>query len=107
MNIMLSHYIKREFGVITFIFSFATLLIGFFFNEDGSGTALSGDFRDTMPYVLELKKNIFIDPTPWTLHFPLHYILFAKIDLFLNNIYFTRFFFVFSQFLSLYYFIIV
>jgi hypothetical protein len=92
---MLSHYIKREFGVITFIFSFATLLIGFFFNEDGSGTALSGDFRDTMSYVLELKKNIFIDPTPWTQHFPLHYILFAKIDLFLNNIYFTRFVFCF------------
>jgi hypothetical protein len=95
MSIILSRYIKKEFGVITFIFSFATLLIGFFFNEDGTGTALSGDFRDTMPYVLELKKNIFIDPTPWTLHFPLHYILFAKVDLFLNNIYFTRFVFCF------------
>ena len=59
MSIILSRYIKKEFGVITFIFSFATLLIGFFFNEDGTGTALSGDFRDTMPYVLELKKNIF------------------------------------------------
>ena len=95
----LKHYFKKEFGTIIFIFSFFTLLIGFFFNEDGSGLALSGDFRDTMPYVLELKKNIFIDPTPWTLHFPLHYILFAKADLIINNIYFTRFFFCFLSIL--------
>jgi|694.fasta_scaffold118908_3 hypothetical protein len=96
---MLTSYFKKEIGVIIFFFSFITLLIGFFFNEDGTGFALSGDFRDTLPYVLELKKNIFIDPTPWTLHFPLHYILFAKVDLIFNNIYFTRFIFCFFSFL--------
>lgn len=96
---MLQNYFKKEIGLITFVFSFFTLLIGFFFNEDGSGLALSGDFRDTIPYVLELKKSIFIDPTPWTLHFPLHYILFAKADLIIKNIYFTRFVFCFLSIL--------
>ena len=92
---MLMNYFKKQFGIIIFVLSYISLLIGFFFNEDGTGLALSGDFRDTLPYVLELKKNIFIDPTPWTLHFPLHYILFSKVDLILNNIYLTRFFFCF------------
>ncbi len=96
---MLNLYIKKQFGIIIFVLSFISLLVGFFFNEDGTGLALSGDFRDTLPYVFELKKNIFIDPTPWTLHFPLHYVLFANVDLILNNIYFTRFFFCFLSIL--------
>lgn len=84
-------YIQKNYGIIIFLISFFSLLVGFFFNEDGTGTPLAGDFRDTLPYINELKKNLFIDPSPWTVHFPLHYILISWIDiLFLNNIYITR-----------------
>lgn len=83
-------YIKKNYGEIIFIISFFSLVIGFFFNEDGTGMPLSGDFRDTLPYVNELKKNLFIDPSPWTVHFPLHYIFISWLDLILNNIYVTR-----------------
>ena len=33
---------------------------GFYFNEDGSNTPFSGDFRDTWIYVLKLKENILL-----------------------------------------------
>ena len=81
-----SEYLKKNYALNIFYFSALTLLIGFYYNEDGTGLALSGDFRDTLPYVVELKKNLFVDPTPWTLHFPLHYILFSIVDTFLNQI---------------------
>ena len=54
--------IKTKFNLYLtlniFYFSALTLLIGFYYNEDGTGLALSGDFRDTLPYVVELKKNL-------------------------------------------------
>jgi hypothetical protein len=93
MKINLNNHLKKKIGLTIFSISLLSLIIGFFYNEDGTGLALSGDFRDTLPYIFELKKSYFIDPTPWTLHFPLHYIFFSIIDSFLNNINFTRFFF--------------
>ena len=60
-------------GYIIYIFSILVLLTSFYFDVDGSGTPLSGDFRDTWPYVVKLKESFFFDPSPWTLHFPLHY----------------------------------
>lgn len=94
-----SEYLKKNYALNIFYFSALTLLIGFYYNEDGTGLALSGDFRDTLPYVVELKKNLFVDPTPWTLHFPLHYILFSIVDTFLNQIKLTRLFFCFLSIL--------
>jgi hypothetical protein len=81
------------FIVAIIFFSYFSLLIGFYLNEDGSGTPLSGDFRDTWPYVVELTKEIFIDPTPWTLHFPMHYFLLSRLYLIVEDINIVRFLF--------------
>ncbi|WP_099340210.1 hypothetical protein [Candidatus Fonsibacter ubiquis] len=95
MNSFNNEYLKINYGLIIFFFSALTLFIGFYYNEDGTGLALSGDFRDTLPYIIELKKDLLVDPTPWTLHFPLHYILFSIVDSFLNQTTLTRLFFCF------------
>ena len=69
-----------------------TLLISFYFNEDGSNTPLSGDFRDTWPYILNLKENILSDPTGYTVHYPLHYILISKLNFIITDPTGVRFF---------------
>jgi len=69
-----------------------TLLISFYFNEDGSYTPLSGDFRDTWPYILNLKENILSDPTGYTVHYPLHYILISKLNFIIKDPTGVRFF---------------
>ena len=65
-KIKLSSYLIYVLGCFT-------LLISFYFNIDGTGILLSGDFIETWPYVLKLKNSFFFDPSQWTLHFPLHY----------------------------------
>ena len=77
-KIKLSGFFFYLLGII--IFS-----ISFLFDVDGSGNALSGDFRDTWPYVIEINKNFWTDPSEWTLHFPLHYFLIAKLYLLFEN----------------------
>lgn len=77
-KINLSGYFFYVFGILIFF-------ISFLFDIDGSGNALSGDFRDTWPYVIEINKNFWTDPSEWTLHFPLHYFLIAKLYLLFEN----------------------
>ena len=62
-----------------------TLLFSFYFNEDGSYSPLSGDFRDTWPYVLNLKNNILSDPTGYTVHYPLHYFLLSRLNFVISD----------------------
>lgn len=88
------------------IFSVTSLLLGFYLNEDGSGNPLSGDFFDTWPYVLELTKNFFIDPSPWTLHFPLHYFLLSKLFLLLQDSFGVRLLFCIFSIITPYLFFI-
>ena len=57
-----------------------TLLLSFYFNEDGSHTPLSSDFRETWPYVLKLKENFLSDPAGYTVHYPLHYFLLSRLN---------------------------
>ena len=71
-KISISGYIIYFFGIIVLIYAYLNHI-------DGYGKALSGDFRDTWPYVLELTKKFWVDPSEWTLHFPLHYYLLSKI----------------------------
>jgi len=66
-------------GYLIFFLGIVFLIFAYLNNIDGFGKALSGDFRDTWPYVVELTKNFWIDPSQWTLHFPLHYFLISKI----------------------------
>ncbi len=67
-------------NISLYIFCCITILISFYFNEDGSNSPLSGDFRDTWPYVLKLKENILSDPSGYTVHYPLHYILLSRLN---------------------------
>lgn len=84
---------ENKVGFYIYLLGIFSLFIGFYFKIDGYGTALSGDFRDTWPYVLRLKENFFFNPSEWTLHFPLHYYVLSKLDLLLNNQTHVRFFF--------------
>ncbi len=77
-RVNISGFLFYLFGIIVFFLSFS-------FNIDGTGNALSGDFRDTWPYILEINKNFWTDPSEWTLHFPLHYFLIAKLYLLFEN----------------------
>lgn len=72
-------------GYLFYLFGIIVFFLSFYFNIDGSGNALSGDFRDTWPYILEINKNFWTDPSEWTLHFPLHYFFIAKLYLLFEN----------------------
>jgi len=84
---------KNYYGVIFFIFLCLSLFGGFFLNEDASGGGNSSDFYLTLPYVEELKKDIFSVSSKWTVHFPLHYIILSKLSFFAINEQTLRFYF--------------
>ena len=44
-------------NLIIYFLCCLSLLLSFYFNEDGSYLPFSGDFRDTWPYVLKLKET--------------------------------------------------
>lgn len=62
-----------------------SLLIGFFYKEAISGAGAKIDFYSTWNYVLALEKNIFVDPTKWTIHTPLHYLILLNLNKIFNN----------------------
>ncbi len=67
-------------NLIFFLFSIS-LFIGFYFNEDSSGSGgFIADFLNTWGYVEALKENILVRPSNWTVHTPLHYILISKLN---------------------------
>lgn len=68
----------KLFPKIIFLFSYLSIFISFYFDEDGSGFGASGDWYSVWDYTLELKKNFFYDPNLKgvnALHLPLHYFL--------------------------------
>jgi hypothetical protein len=80
-------------GYFIYLIGIILLIVSYFLDFDGYGNALSGDFRDTWPYVIELNKNFWIDPSKWTLHFPLHYFILSKVYLISESKDTTRLFF--------------
>ena len=96
-NIKLSGYSVYLLGILT-------LLISFYFDIDGSNKPLSGDFRDTWPYVIKLKEAFMFDPSPWTLHFPLHYFFLSKLNFIFTNQDDVRLVFCIISFLTPYFF---
>ena len=67
-------------------FSILSLFVGFYFNEDSSGSGgYIADFNYTWEYVEVLKDKIFFLGTQWTVHTPLHYILLSKINLIIES----------------------
>ena len=93
MKVFLNTIFQKYYGYFFFIILCLSLFIGFFFNEDASGGGNSKDFFMTWAYVEQLKKNIFLIPSEWTVHFPLHYILLSKLNIFINDKNDLRFFF--------------
>ena len=81
---MEKHKIKLN-GYVVYLIGFLTLLISFYLDIDGSYNPLSGDFRETWPYVILLKNSFMIDPYPYTMHFPLHYYILSKLNFLFNN----------------------
>ena len=85
---------KNTLGIIIFLFSYFSLFVSFFLNEDGSGGGATGDFDITYGFVLSLKENILSNPKDWTVvHTPLHYILLSFLTNFIEDTYFLRLFF--------------
>ena len=72
-------------NLIIYFFCSLSLLLSFYFNEDGSYTPFSSDFRETWPYVLKLKESFLSDPYPHTVHYPLHYYVLSRLDLIFND----------------------
>ena len=72
-------------NLIIYFFCSLSLLLSFYFNEDGSYTPFSADFRETWPYVLKLKESFLSDPYPHTVHYPLHYYVLSRLDLIFND----------------------
>ena len=72
---------KKSFliGKILFCFFYLTLFIGFYFSEDSSGSGgFIGDFNSTWGYVIALQEKLFVLPSEWVLHTPLHFLIISK-----------------------------
>ena len=98
--------VKKHTQIIFFLSSIS-LIISFFFNEDGHGYGASNDFKATWGFVKALSiTNLFnLDPSTWTLHFPLHYYFLSLIDLLINNDFLLRLIFcIFSIFTPILFF---
>ena len=79
------------FGKITFFLLSITLIIGFFFNEDSSGSGgFVEDFNSTWGYVEALKESFFVLPSKWVVHTPLHFIILSKAYMLIENQYLIR-----------------
>ena len=87
---------KNQFVVscLIFILFAISLIIGFFYGEAISGAGAKKDFYFTWNYVLALENNFFVDPTPWTIHTPLHYLILLHLNKIFNSQEIVRFFMV-------------
>ena len=66
-------------GKSLFIFLYLTLFLGFYFEEDSSGSGgFIADFNNTWGYIIALQDKIFVLPSQWVLHTPLHFIIVSK-----------------------------
>ena len=74
--------------------SILSLIVGFFLNEDSSGSGgFIIDYKQTWGYIEALKANIFVSSTNWTIHTPLHYIIISKLSIFIKSDLVLRFVF--------------
>ena len=88
---MLINLVKRNYHIIILFLSFLSLVLGFYFNEDGHGGGAHGDFHVTFPFIIALQENLLADPKEYTLvHTPLHYYLMAILYFFIKDQLFIR-----------------
>ena len=82
------------YSKLILFFSTISLILGFFLNEDSSGSGgFIEDFKYTWGYIEAIKYKFFVLGTQWTVHTPLHYILISKINIFITSEYYLRFFY--------------
>lgn len=88
------------FGKLIFFFLYLTLFIGFYFGEDSSGSGgFIADFNNTWGYIIALQDKLFVLPSQWVVHTPLHFLIISKFyPLFESKIY-LRFFYCIISFL--------
>ena len=87
----MKNYLENNSGKISFLLLSLSLFIGFFFNEDSSGSGGHiADFYDTWPYVEALTKNFFVLPQLWTDNTPLNYMILSWFNYFFNDKYIVR-----------------
>ncbi len=96
-------------GEIIFFLSFVSLLISFFFNEDGTGSGAQGDFEVTFGFIFALQENLLADPVDWTLvHTPLHFIILSFVARIVDDPYILRMLFcIFSISLPILFYLII
>tara|TARA_B100000315_G_scaffold5796_1_gene5805 strand:+ start:2737 stop:3987 length:1251 start_codon:yes stop_codon:yes gene_type:complete len=76
--------------IIFFLLSL-TLIIGFFFDEDSAGSGgFIADFNNTWGYVEVLKDSLFVLPSKWVMHTPLHFIILSKLHILIEDQYLIR-----------------
>ena len=69
-----------NFGKLTFVLLSLSLLVGFYLNEDASAGGQAADFYSTWGHVVALKKDLLVNASQWTVHFPLHNILLSRLN---------------------------
>ena len=97
MNFHITDKNYYSIGIILYFLFSLSLLFGFFFNEDASGTGTSNDFKNTWDYIVLLKDNYLIDSSEWTRLLPLHYIFLSLLYQIFENEFLVRLFFCFSS----------
>ena len=99
---------KKTLGILFFILSYTSLIISFFFNEDGSGGGSKGDFEVTYGFIIALQNNLLADPVNWTLvHTPLHFLILSFVTRLIEDPYLLRFLFcIFSAVLPIIFFLL-
>ena len=81
-------------SILIFLILSISVLLGFYFNEDGSGGGAQNDFNETWPYILNLKNDLFYHYLNWeNIHLPLHYILISFLYRIIENVEIIRFIF--------------
>ena len=100
---------KKTPGILFFILSYTSLIISFFFNEDGSGGGSKGDFEVTYGFIIALQNNLLADPVNWTLvHTPLHFLILSFVTRLIEDPYLLRFLFcIFSAVLPIIFYFII
>ena len=82
------------YGKVTFFLLSITLIIGFFFNEDSSGSGgFVADFNNGWGYVEALKESFFVLPSKWVVHTPLHFIILSKVYAIIEDQYLIGYYF--------------
>ena len=65
-------------GKSLFIFLYLTLFLGFYLKRTLPRGGFIADFNNTWGYIIALQDKIFVLPSQWVLHTPLHFIIVSK-----------------------------